>query len=285
MLWCGGCCDGGGGCCCCWIFEVMPPCVTSVVEARAGWMDVADDDCVDVGAVEVGIILLVWIFTEIRKRQTFLSRKMRGMFFYWWNINLLGILVKFGCAFFTWRKRLPLPMNALPHWLQLNGFSPVWDRRWDTKWPLDIKSFGQRSQRNGRSALMPLLWLRLWNSKFPFRGKDFPHSSHSYGRSPVWQRLERETKQIFNQKLESEWLYKAIALWGDWKALKSQQLPHVCNQIFFASEWLIAHSADMWIISRMMFQMIIQMFFTCERFVAILATMWALAGVNHFMVF
>lgn len=95
-----------------------------------------------------------------------------------------------GCVFLTCLSRLPLPMNALPHWLQPNGFSPVWERRCDTKWPFDMKSLGHRSQRNGRSALTPLLWLRWWNSRLPFNGNDLPHSSHAYGRSPVWQRLQ-----------------------------------------------------------------------------------------------
>lgn len=98
--------------------------------------------------------------------------------------------VMFGCVFLTCLSRFPLPINALPHWLQPNGFSPVWERRCDTKWPFDIKSLGQRSQRKGRSALTPLLWLRWWNKRLPFSGNDLPHSSHAYGRSPVWQRLK-----------------------------------------------------------------------------------------------
>lgn len=115
----------------------------------------------------------------------------------------------FGCVFLTWRKRFPFPMNALPHWLQPNGFSPVckssfiyfntkiiqwgkcrkfseilkwltWLRRCETKWPFEMKSLGHKSQRNGRSAFTPLLWLRWWKSRFPLRGNAFPHVSQAY---------------------------------------------------------------------------------------------------------
>lgn len=83
-----------------------------------------------------------------------------------------------GCIFFTRRDRWTLR----PYW--------VWERRWATKLPLDRKSLGHKSQRNGRSALLLSLWLRWWNRRLPFDGNVLPHSPHTYGRSPVWQQLE-----------------------------------------------------------------------------------------------
>lgn len=65
----------------------------------------------------------------------------------------------------------------------------VIDRLWDTKCPLHMKSLGQRSQRNGLSALLPLLCERIWNNRLPFKGKLLPHSVHTNGRSPVWHRI------------------------------------------------------------------------------------------------
>lgn len=139
------------------------------------------------------------------------TREQGDLLMFWKSVML-------GCVFFTCLSRLPLPMNAFPHWLHPNGFSPVGfsdsnihcarkipfqmneyrtieclpvcDRRCDTKWPFDIKSLGHKSHRNGRSALTPLLWLRWWNNKLPFNGNDLPHSSQAYGRSPVWHRLQ-----------------------------------------------------------------------------------------------
>lgn len=201
MLW-GGCC---GGCC---AFGGTPgtpgtptgpaPCDATMVDVGVGWIGAVDDGVADVVAVmnvDVGVGF-AFIFTAIPKKHARKDHHSRHKF----SLKKLILCQKrhlpgtesarFGCVFLTWRNKLPLPMNAFPHWLQLNGFSPVWDRRCDTKCPLEMKSFGQRSQRNGRSAFMPLLWLRLWNRRFPFNGNDLPHSSHSYGRSPVWQRLK-----------------------------------------------------------------------------------------------
>lgn len=131
-----------------------------------------------------------WISNKQKKNGVVNWTKYRK----WYYLLILWISVIFGCVFLMWRSRFPFPINAFPHWLHPKGFSPVCDRLCETKWPFDIKSFGHKSQRNGRSALTPLLWLRLWNNKFPFRGNDLPHSSHSYGLSPVWHRLKFSKK-------------------------------------------------------------------------------------------
>lgn len=41
------------------------------------------------------------------------------------DLLMVWMSVILGCVFLTWRNRFPFPMNAFPHWLQPNGFSPV----------------------------------------------------------------------------------------------------------------------------------------------------------------
>lgn len=99
-----------------------------------------------------------------------------------------------GCVFFMCRSMLPRSTYDLLHCGQWWFFSPVCERWCDTRCPLQIKSFGHISHRNGRSMGWPLVWLRWWNNRLPFSGKDFPHSSHWKGRSPVCDRLKKQSE-------------------------------------------------------------------------------------------
>lgn len=116
--------------------------------------------------------------------------------------------------------------------------SLTWLRRCETKWPFEMKSFGHRSQRNGRSAFTPLLWLRWWKSRFPLSGNDFPHVSQAYGRSPVWQRLIWLTSDSLRENdllhtvqingLSGEW-----CCWMVWKTLAHLYKINCIDFLFF----------------------------------------------------
>lgn len=102
----------------------------------------------------------------------------------WGSFGSTGITAS-GWVFFMCRSMFPRSTYDLLHCGQWWFFSPVCDRWCDTRWPLQIKSFGHMSHRNGRSMGWPFVWLRWWNSRLPLSGNDLPHSSHWNGRSPV----------------------------------------------------------------------------------------------------
>lgn len=93
-------------------------------------MGAVDDGVADVVAVmnvDVGVGF-AFIFTAIRSKKPHSQNLV--LYSFQKNVVSNGHLpgtesARFGCVFLTWRNKLPLPMNAFPHWLQLNGFSPV----------------------------------------------------------------------------------------------------------------------------------------------------------------
>lgn len=109
-----------------------------------------------------------------------------------------SIITEFPWFFLKCRIRLPFSTNDLLHCGQEKGFSPLCDLRCVTKLPSQIKSLGQRSQRKGRFAAVPLLWLRIWNSKLPLSGKLLPHSSHENGLSPGHRRKRNQSSGLMS---------------------------------------------------------------------------------------
>ena len=75
-----------------------------------------------------------------------------------------------------------LVLNALRHWSQGKGFSPLWFLLCNTRWGLCLNAFGHWWQGKGFSPV----WVLLCTTSLPTSLNVLGHWSHWNGLSPVW---------------------------------------------------------------------------------------------------
>lgn len=109
-----------------------------------------------------------WASSTCSFRSTFFENRFRQV------RQWYGKLSEWVCI---WNFRLDILLKARLHWLQRNGFSPVWIIIWFRKFPFWWNPFPQMSQMKAFLSLC----VRRWVLSVEERLKLFPHSSHLCG--------------------------------------------------------------------------------------------------------